>query len=141
MKSNNPLQSGQSMPSCLLLLQKPRQHTLAPEQAGSLDFTSTTSRQNMNKKASDRRKQRLQEKQLDLVFFFISVAVLSHWLSFRIFTATDCELFGSKLAPVTIPTCVTFANQGVVLSSYLIASVSFFMVFLSLRQYRNLTYP
>lgn len=90
----------------------------------------------MDKKASDRRKQRLQEKQLALVFLFIAVAVFSYWLSFRIFTATDCEFFGSKLALVIVPACATFGNQGAAVFPFLIASVSLFTGFQLLRQYR-----
>jgi hypothetical protein len=39
---NNPLQSDQSMPSCLLLSQKSRQHTLAPEQGRYVHMKAST---------------------------------------------------------------------------------------------------
>ena len=93
----------------------------------------------MDKRTSDWRKQRLKEKQLAPVFLFISVAVLFYWLSFRVFTATDCEFFGSKLALVIVPACAAFGNQGAAVFPFLIATASLFMGFQSLRQYRNLT--
>lgn len=93
----------------------------------------------MDKRTSNRRKQRLQEKRLAPFFLFIAVAVLFYWLAFRVFTGTDCEFFGSKLAFVIVPTCTAFGNQGAAAFPFLIASASLVMGFLSLRQYRNLT--
>jgi hypothetical protein len=93
----------------------------------------------MDKRTSNRRKQRLQEKRIAPVFLFIAVAVLFYWLSFRIFTATDCKFIGSKLALVIVPACTAFGNQGAAVFPFLFASSSLFMGLLSLRQYRNLT--
>lgn len=101
--------------------------------------TCATSLRNMDKKTSNRRKQRLQEKRLAPVLLFIAVAVLFYWLSFRIFTGTDCEFFGSKIALVIVPACAAFGNQGAAAFPFLIASTSLFMGILSLRAYRNLT--
>lgn len=93
----------------------------------------------MGKRTSNRRKQRLQEKRLAPVFLFIAVAVLFYWLSFRVFTATDCEFFGSKIALVIVPACAAFGHQGAAAFPFLIASASLFMGIVSLRAYRNLT--
>ena len=93
----------------------------------------------MDKRTSIRKKQLLREKRLGPVFLFVAVAALFYWLSFRVFTATDCEFFGSKIALVIVPACAAFGNQGAAVFSFLIASASLFMGFLSLRQYRNLT--
>jgi hypothetical protein len=93
----------------------------------------------MDKRTSNRRKRRLQEKRLAPVFLFILVAALFYWLSFRVFTATDCEFFGSKIALVIVPACAAFGNQGVAVFPFLIASASLFMGIVSLRAYRNLT--
>ena len=93
----------------------------------------------MDKRKSNLRKQRLQEKRVAPVFLFIAVAVIFYWLAFRVFTVTDCEFFGSKLALVIVPACAAFGNQGAAVFPFLIASASLFMGFLSLRQYGNLT--
>jgi hypothetical protein len=93
----------------------------------------------MDKRKSKLRKQRLQEKRLAPAFLFIAVAVLFYSLAFRVFTAADCEFYGSKLALVIVPACTTFGNQGTAAFPFLIASASLLMVFLSLRKYRNLT--
>lgn len=93
----------------------------------------------MDKKTSNLKKQRLQEKRLTPVFLFIAVAVMFYWLAFRVFTATDCEFFGSKLALIIVPACAAFGNQGAAAFPFLIASASLFMGVLSLRRSRNLT--
>jgi putative effector of murein hydrolase LrgA (UPF0299 family) len=93
----------------------------------------------MDKRKSNLRKQRLQERRIAPAFLFITVTVLFYWLAFRVFTATDCEFFGSKLALLFVPACAAFGNQGAAAFPFLIASASLFMSFLSLRQYRNLT--
>ena len=93
----------------------------------------------MDKRTSDRKKRRLKEKRLATIFLFIAFAVLFYWLSFRVFTATDCEFFGSKVALMVVPACAVFGNHGAATFPFLIASASLFMGFLSLRTYRNLT--
>jgi hypothetical protein len=92
----------------------------------------------MDKRTSDRKKQWLQEKRLAPVVLFIAVAILFYWVSFRVFSATDCEFFGSKFALVIVPACAAFGNQGAAVFPFLIASASLLMGFLSLRPYRNL---
>lgn len=105
----------------------------------TLDFASAISRRNMDKRTSDRRKQRLKRKQLAPIFLFIAVTVVFYWLSFRVFTATDCEFFGSKIALIIVPACAAVGNQGAAALPFIIATASLVMAFLSLRQYRNLT--
>lgn len=102
--------------------------------------TCATSLRNMDKKTRNRRKQRLQEKRLASVLLFMAVAVLFYWLSFRIFTGTDCEFFGSKIALVIVPACAAFGNQGAATFPFLIASTSLFMGIVSLRAYSNITH-
>lgn len=93
----------------------------------------------MDKSTSNRKKNRLQEKRLGSVVLFIAVAVLFYWLSFRVFIATDCEFFGSKIALVLVPACVALGNKGAAVFPFLIASASLFMSSVSLRTHRNLT--
>jgi hypothetical protein len=95
----------------------------------------------MNKKKSNLRKRRLKERRLVSIFLFIAAAVLFFWLAFRIFTATDCKFFGSKLALVIVPACNAFGNQGAAAFLFLVAAASLVMLFLSLRQDRNPTRP
>ena len=93
----------------------------------------------MDKTTSELRKQRLQEKRIAPVFLFITVAILFYWLAFRVFTATNCDFFGSKLALVIAPACAAFGNQDAAAFPLLIASGLLFMGFLSLSQNRKLT--
>jgi hypothetical protein len=93
----------------------------------------------MDKISSERRKRQFQEKRLTAVFLLVSFSALFYWLSFRVFTSTDCEFFGSKLALVIVPVCVAFGNQGAAAFPFIFATVSLIMALLSLRQHRKPT--
>lgn len=58
---------------------------------------------------------------------FASVAALFYWLSFRVFTETDCEFFGSKISLLIVPACMAFGNKGAAVFPFIIASASLFM--------------
>ena len=93
----------------------------------------------MDKRTSDLRKHRLQQKRVVPVFLFFAVATIFYGLSFLVATAQDCEFFGSKLAFVIVPACAALGNQAAAAIPFLIACASFFMAIQAYRQYRNLT--
>jgi hypothetical protein len=93
----------------------------------------------MDKRTSKLRKQRLQQKRVAPILLFLTVAILSYWLSFRVFTSIGCDFSGSKVALVIVPACLALGNKGAAAIPFLLACASFFMAIQSYRQLRNLT--
>jgi hypothetical protein len=93
----------------------------------------------MDKRTSKLRKQRIQLKRVAPILIFFTVAVLSYWLSFRVFTSLACDFYGSKVAFVIVPACVTLGNKAAAAIPFLLACTSLFMAIQLYRQHQNLT--
>lgn len=81
----------------------------------------------MDKRTGDRKRLRIEQKRSGRVVLFLAVSVLFYWLSFRVFTALDCEFFGSKLALAVVPACALLGNHGAAAIPFAVASVSLFL--------------
>lgn len=92
----------------------------------------------MDTRTSNRKRLRLQQKRLGNVLLFLAVAILFYWLSFRVFTAQDCEFFGSKLALLVVPACALLGNHGAAAIAFTIASASLFLAVRLHINYRQL---
>ncbi|WP_069037821.1 hypothetical protein [Methyloversatilis sp. RAC08] len=78
----------------------------------------------VDKRTGERRKSQIEQKRLGRLVLFLAVSVMFYWLSFRVFTALDCEFFGSKLALAVVPACAILGNHCAAAIPFALASVS-----------------
>lgn len=93
----------------------------------------------MDKKKSIAKKQREKQRKWHTTMLFIAGCIISYWLAYRIFTASDCEFFGSKLAYVIVPICTAMGNEVAAFIPFALGSLSAWLAWQSIMNSGNLT--
>jgi hypothetical protein len=93
----------------------------------------------MDKKKSIAEKQRKKQRNWHTTMLFIAACIIGYWLAYQIFTASDCEFFGSKLAYVIVPICTAMGNVVAAIIPFAFGSLSAWLAWQSIMNSRHLT--